>query len=50
MITPSTPILYEEACKNRNSSGGTLVLGERLKGYAREHEHTSVRGEPRGLC
>ena len=28
----------------------TLVLGESLEVYARGHEHTSVRGEPRGLC
>ena len=50
MIMPSTPILYEEACKNKNSSGGTLVLGERLEGYVREHQHTSVRRETRELC
>ena len=27
-----------------------LVLGERLEGYIRGHQHPSVRREPRGLC
>ena len=28
----------------------TLVLGERLEGYVRGHQHPSVRREARGLC
>ena len=28
----------------------TLVLGERLEGAVRGHQHPSVRREPRGLC
>ena len=28
----------------------TLMLGERLEGYVRGHQHPSVRIELRGLC
>ena len=28
----------------------TLVLGERLEGYVRGHQHPRVRREARGLC
>ena len=28
----------------------TLVSGERQEGYVREHQHSSVRREARGLC
>ena len=28
----------------------TLVLGERLEGYVRGHQHPNVRGEARGQC
>ena len=28
----------------------TLVLGDGLEGYVREHQHACVRGEARGLC
>ena len=28
----------------------TLMLGERLEGNVRGHQHTSVRREPRGQC
>ena len=27
-----------------------IVLGERLEGYARGHQHHSVRREAKGLC
>ena len=28
----------------------TLMLGERLEGYVRGHQHPSVMREARGLC
>ena len=28
----------------------TLVLGERLEGYVRGHQHPNVRRKARGLC
>ena len=28
----------------------TLLLGERLKGYVRGHQNSSIRRELRGLC
>ena len=44
MIMPRTPVLYEGASKNRNSSGCKLVLGERLEAML-EDTSTIVLGE-----